>query len=181
MKNYRCTATHWLISTQPATISTGASTPTRRLSDPSSLPLLGFAPRLTSVYVEKPTPASAVLTASPPAPPSVSRTCARIDHHQQTAPPRYHAPSSTALAEPYEPYPSSSASASGLGMNWSKKNRFVRDVARGAVGTKADAMAANTSSFAIIFALCVMAVGWQWIGLIRNGAELADFYPQQHK
>ena len=43
-------------------------------------------------------------------------------------------------------------------MNWSKKKRFVRDVARGAVGTKADAMAANTSSFAIIFALCMMAV-----------------------
>ena len=39
-------------------------------------------------------------------------------------------------------------------MNWSKKKRFVRDVARGAVegfDTKADAMAANTSSFAIIF------------------------------
>ena len=43
-------------------------------------------------------------------------------------------------------------------MNWSKKKRFVRDVARGAVGTKADAMAASTSSFAIIFALCVTAV-----------------------
>ena len=43
-------------------------------------------------------------------------------------------------------------------MNWSKKNLFVSFVARGAVGTKADAMAANTSSFAIIFALCVMAV-----------------------
>ena len=74
--------THWLISTQPATISTGASTPTRRLSDPSSFPLLGFAPRLTSVYVESFAPVSAALTASLPAPPSVSRTCARIDHHQ---------------------------------------------------------------------------------------------------
>ena len=82
VKNYRVHPTHWLISTQPATISTGASTPTRRLSDPSSLPLLGFAPRLTSVYVESFAPVSAALTASPPAPPSVSRTCARIDHHQ---------------------------------------------------------------------------------------------------
>ena len=72
----------FLSKTWPATISTGVSTPTRRLSDPSSLPLLGFAPRLTSVYVESFAPASAVLTVSPPAPPSVSRTCARIDHQR---------------------------------------------------------------------------------------------------
>ena len=78
----------FLSKTWPATISTGVSTPTRRLSDPSSFPLLGFAPRLTSVYVESFAPASAVLTASPPAPPSVSRTCAQIDHHQRTARPR---------------------------------------------------------------------------------------------
>tara|TARA_B100000475_G_scaffold53209_1_gene36586 strand:- start:266 stop:529 length:264 start_codon:yes stop_codon:yes gene_type:complete len=51
-------------------------------------------------------------------------------------------------------------------MNWSKKKRFVRDVARGAVGTKADAMAASTSSFAIIFALCMMAV--------NRGLEMAQ-------
>jgi hypothetical protein len=59
-------------------------------------------------------------------------------------------------------------------MNWSKKNRFVRDVARGAVGTKADAMAANTSSFAVIFGLCMMAVD-------RAGMGAVHFYPQQHK
>ena len=72
----------FLSKTWPATINTGVSTPTRRLSDPSSLPLLGFAPRLTSVYGESFAPASAVLTVSPPAPPSVSRTCARIDHQR---------------------------------------------------------------------------------------------------
>ena len=70
-------------------------------------------------------------------------------------------------------------------MNWSKKNRFVRDVARGAVGTKADAMAANTSSFAIILAYCLgsemMAVDrrfkWLWIAGCKSSVSAAAPIP----
>ena len=57
-------------------------------------------------------------------------------------------------------------------MNWSKKKRFVRDVARGAVGTKAVTAAATMSSFAVIFALCMMP--WSWLEWAR-----IDFYRQQ--
>ena len=66
-------------------------------------------------------------------------------------------------------------------MNWSKKKRFVRDVARGAVGTKADAMAANTSSFAIILAYCLVSDGWQWIAAVNGCGSRAvkALYPQQ--
>ena len=56
----------------------------------------------------------------------------------------------------------------------------MRDVARGVVegcNTKADAMAANTSSFAIIFALCMMAVNRAGMGADRLLSAAAQIKP----